>query len=275
MKLKDELSFSRLGYDLLDQKRSILVSELLTLVDQAVDYQNRVEKALMDAEKTLQDAIMNMGRLRVANLAGAVNINSSISLSERRVMGVGLPKVDTSFSGDGPYFSPEGTSMLSELAINRYRRALELMGKMAELKVSIMRLSSEVKKTIRKVNALEKLVIPDKEETVRYLTSRIEEQERESFILLKAVRRTNGVRHSVFRESRRGTNAAWCKRPNADPALTTAERGGEPPPGRARYSPNEWRFLAQFGWNRGARCFIPYVLQRGGAFFRLQEVLRR
>ena len=80
MKVKDELSFSRLGYDLLDQKRSILVSELLTLVDQAVDYQNRVEKSLTDAEKTLQDAIMNMGRLRVANLAGAVNIDSSISL---------------------------------------------------------------------------------------------------------------------------------------------------------------------------------------------------
>ena len=78
--------------------------------------------------------------------------------------------------------------MLSELALNRYRKALELMGKMAELKVSIMRLSSEVKKTIRKVNALEKLVIPDKEETVRYLTSRIEEQERESFILLKVVK---------------------------------------------------------------------------------------
>ena len=188
MKVKDELEFSKLGYDLLDQKKSILVSELLTLVDQAVDYQNRVEKSLTDAEKTLQDAIMNMGRLRVANLAGAVNIDSSISLSERRVMGVSLPKVDTSFSGEGPYFSPEGTSMLSELALNRYRKALELMGKMAELKVSIMRLSSEVKKTIRKVNALEKLVIPDKEETVRYLTSRIEEQERESFILLKVVK---------------------------------------------------------------------------------------
>ena len=188
MRLKDELGFSRLGYELLDQKRSILVSELLTLVDQAVDYQNRVEKNLKDAESTLQDAIMHMGRLRVANLAGAVNIQSSISLSERRVMGVSLPKVDTSFTGDGPYFSPEGTSMLSELAINHYRKALELMGKMAELKVSIMRLSREVKKTIRKVNALEKLVIPDKEETLKYLTSRIEEQERESFILLKAVK---------------------------------------------------------------------------------------
>lgn len=188
MKLKDELAFSRLGYDLLDQKRSILVSELLTLVDQAVDYQNRVEKALLEAEETLQDAVMHMGRLRVANLAGSVNIQSSISLSERKVMGVSLPKVDTFFSGDGPFFSPEGTSMLSELAINRYSRALLLMGKMAELKVSIMRLSREVKKTIRKVNALEKLVIPEKEETLKYLTGRIEEQERESFILLKAVK---------------------------------------------------------------------------------------
>lgn len=188
MKLKDELAFSRLGYDLLDQKRSILVSELLTLVDQAVDYQNRVEKSLQEAEQTLQDAIMHMGRLKIGNLAGAVNITSSINLGSRKVMGVSLPKVETAFSGEGPFFSPEGTSMLSELALNRYRQALELMGRMAELKVSIMRLAKEVKKTIRKVNALEKLVIPDKEETCKYLLGRIEEQERESFILLKVVK---------------------------------------------------------------------------------------
>ena len=188
MKLKEDLAFSRLGYDLLDQKRSILVSELLTLVDQAVDYQNRVERSLLDAERALQDAILQMGRLRIANLAGAVNINTSIDLKSRKVMGVTLPKVDTTFSGNGPFFSPEGTSMLSEVAINKYMEALQLMGRMAELKVSIMRLAREVKKTIRKVNALEKLVIPEKEETSKYLLSRIEEIERESFILLKVVK---------------------------------------------------------------------------------------
>ena len=153
MRIRDELAFSRLGYELLDQKRSILVSELLTLVDQAVDYQNRVEKALGEAQKSLEDSIMH-----------------------------------TSFSGQGPFFSPEGTSMLSEVAIEKYRDALTLMGQMAELKVSIMRLSREVKKTIRKVNALEKLVIPDKEETMKYLEGRIEESERENFILLKSVK---------------------------------------------------------------------------------------
>ena len=188
MKIKDELAFSRTGYDLLDQKRSILVSELLTLVDQAVDYQNRVEKALSEADEALEDAIMHMGRLKVANLAGAVNISSSITLSSRKVMGVSLPRVSTEFAGSGPFFSPEGTSMLSEVAVTRYREALALMGQMAELKISIMRLAREVRKTIRKVNSLEKLVIPDREATVRYLSSRIEESERESMIQMKSVK---------------------------------------------------------------------------------------
>ena len=188
MRIRDELQFSRTGYDLLDQKRSILVSELLTLVDQAVDYQNRVEKALNDASEALEDAIMHMGRLKVANLAGAVDIASSISLSTRKVMGVELPKVSTEFTGSGPFFSPEGTSMLAEVAVNRYRDALSLMGQMSELKVSIMRLAREVRKTIRKVNSLEKLVIPDREATVRYLTARIEEAERESMIQMKTVK---------------------------------------------------------------------------------------
>ncbi|WP_320129406.1 V-type ATP synthase subunit D, partial [uncultured Sphaerochaeta sp.] len=65
---------------------------------------------------------------------------------------------------------------------------LELMGRLAELKVSIMRLAREVKKTIRKVNALEKIVIPDNQMTIKWMRSRIEEQERENFILLKVVK---------------------------------------------------------------------------------------
>ena len=69
-----------------------------------------------------------------------------------------------------------------------YRDALKLMGRLAELKVSIMRLAREVKKTIRKVNALEKIVIPELQDTLSYTRSRIEEAERESFMLMKQVK---------------------------------------------------------------------------------------
>jgi V/A-type H+-transporting ATPase subunit D len=188
LKLVDDLKFAQLGHELLDQKRSILVTELLTLVDQAVDYESRVNHALSDAQTTLSDSIMHMGRLKVANLAGAVNIDYGIQVGSRRVMGVSLPKVDTSFTDHSPYFSSEGTSILAELSVDRFRETLELMGRLAELKVSIMRLAREVKKTIRKVNALEKIVIPDNEQTIDWMRSRIEEQERENFILLKVVK---------------------------------------------------------------------------------------
>jgi V/A-type H+/Na+-transporting ATPase subunit D len=188
LKLNDELKFAMLGRELLDQKRSILVVELLTLVDQAVDYQSRVDKALLSASHSMQNTVMEMGRLKVANLFGAVTIESDIRLSDRKVMGVRLPKVETSFSEGGPYFSPEGTTLSVEDSLRGYRDALALMGRLAELKVSIMRLAREVKKTIRKVNALEKIVIPDLKETQAFTISRIEEAERESFILMKLVK---------------------------------------------------------------------------------------
>lgn len=188
LKLTDELRFATLGHELLDQKRSILVVELLTLVDQAVDYQSRVDKALAKAGDSLQHTVMEMGRLRVANLFGAVRINSSIELSQRKVMGVHLPRVETTFSAGGPYFSPEGTTLAVEDTLEEFQEALKLMGRLAELKVSIMRLAQEVKKTIRKVNVLEKIVIPDLKETLAYTQSRIEEAERENFMLLKQVK---------------------------------------------------------------------------------------
>ncbi|MCK9547253.1 MAG: V-type ATP synthase subunit D [Sphaerochaeta sp.] len=188
LRLAEELKFAELGHELLDQKRSILVGELLTLVDQAVDYEGRVVKALSEAQSALSDAIMQMGRLRVGNLAGAVNIDYSINLGSRRVMGVTVPRVETTFTDNSPYFSSEDTSILAEVSIDRYRTTLNLMGRLAELKVSIMRLAREVKKTIRKVNALEKIVIPDNKETIAWMRGRIEEQERENFILLKVVK---------------------------------------------------------------------------------------
>jgi V/A-type H+-transporting ATPase subunit D len=189
IKLKDELKFAKLGHELLDQKRNILIIELLTLVDQAVDYQAQVEEALREAYQSLQSAVMGMGRLKVANLSGAVNIDTAITLKERRVMGVRLPRVETSFDERGPYFSPRETSFQVEDALDNFKEALKLMGRLAELKVSIMRLAQEAKRTIRKVNALEKIAIPDLEETLVYTLSRLEEAERESFLLMKQVKK--------------------------------------------------------------------------------------
>jgi V/A-type H+-transporting ATPase subunit D len=188
LKLKHELQFAKLGYELLDQKRNILIIELLNLVDQAVEFQEKVEKALSDAYRTLESAVLDMGKLKMVSLASAVNIHSAITLRERRVMGVALPVVDTTFQEFPPYFSPQGTSFWIDSSLTDFKDALEVMGRLAELKISIIRLANEVKKTIRKVNALEKIAIPDLEKVVNYIRNRLEENERDMFVLMKMVK---------------------------------------------------------------------------------------
>ena len=188
LKLRNDLRFAQQGYELLDQKRNILIIELLALVDQTVDYQSRVEKALATAYETLQEAVLDMGKLKVQYLTGAVNIRTDIKVRSRRVMGVSLPVIDTEFAEKAPYYSPAGTSFWIDSSLRSFKEALKLLGKLSELKISVLRLANEVKKTIRKVNALEKIAIPDLQETVHYIQSRLEENERDMFTLMKLVK---------------------------------------------------------------------------------------
>ncbi len=188
LKLKGELKFAQLGYDLLDQKRNILVLELLNLVDQTIDMEGKVDAALAEAYRNLEEASVAMGKLEVMSLQSAINIEAEISILQRKIMGVRLPVVETSYSERPPFYSPMGTSAWIDSALAAFKRALELMGRFAELKVSIMRLAREVKKTIRKVNALEKIAIPDLQESVHSIQARLEESERDAFVLMKMVK---------------------------------------------------------------------------------------
>ncbi len=188
LKLRSDLKFAQLGHELLDQKRNILIIELLNLVDQTADFQNRVEEALVQAYKTLEEAVLQMGKLKVQNLGSAVNIETNIRIGMRRVMGVTLPVVDTDFIEKPPYFSLMGTSFWIDNSLGAFKSALKILGKLAELKISVLRLAGEVRKTIRKVNALEKIAIPDLNDTVSYIENRLEENERDMFVLMKMVK---------------------------------------------------------------------------------------
>lgn len=188
MSTRNELQFARQGHELLDQKRNILVIELLGLVDQATDFELQVGRALERAYESLQQAVLTGGRLEMIHLGNAVNIESDIEVTHRKVMGVRLPMVHTEFTEHAPYFSPYDGSFWVDVAIRDFRTALEAMGRLAELKVSIMRLAREVRKTIRKVNALEKIAIPELDETVRKIQDRLEENERDMFVLMKTVK---------------------------------------------------------------------------------------
>lgn len=186
--IKHELEFAKLGYDLLDQKRNILIVELLNLVDQAADHETQVEAALAEAYHDLEEAILRMGRRKAISVSNAVDIDAQLTIRQRQIMGVRLPKVEAEFIEHPPYYSPSGTSFWIDTSLEKFKQALHLMGHLAELKISIVRLAAETKKTIRKVNALEKIAIPELQDTARAIQDRLEENERDMFVLMKMVK---------------------------------------------------------------------------------------
>jgi len=199
MKIKRDLGFASEGWELLDQKRKILIVELMGLIDRAVEAQEEVEAKLGEAFEALDQAILRMGRREINMIALGMNIESDISFSEKRVMGVSLPRVKVRFDDRSPYFAAAESSIWIDEAIKKFREVLRLLGTLAEARISLMRLSREVGKTIRRVNALEKIFIPDYDETLKYIEMALEESEREAFFVLKLVKDRLSRRKGVAR----------------------------------------------------------------------------
>ena len=188
MRVKRDLGFANEGWELLDQKRKILVVELMGLIDRAVEAQREVERKLDAAFKALDQAMLRMGRRDLTLVSLGMHIRSNIKFAERRVMGVSLPKVRVEFDDRSPYVAAADSSIWVDEATLRFREVLKLMGALAEARISLMRLSREVGKTIRRVNALEKVFIPDYRETLSYIIMSLEEMDREAFFVNKLIK---------------------------------------------------------------------------------------
>ncbi|HRS91785.1 MAG TPA: V-type ATP synthase subunit D [Candidatus Marinimicrobia bacterium] len=188
LKLKRDLSFAQEGYELLEQKRQVLVSQLMAMVNEAIVAHEKMDAALREAYSALQNAIISDGKSTVKSMARAVRIESSIQIYTIRVMGVTIPKVEVEIEDDAPYYSAGNSSFWVDESIFRFKQILEAMGRFAELRVSLLRLAQEVRKTQRRVNALEKIAIPDYQETIKFISDSLEESERGTLTSMKYIK---------------------------------------------------------------------------------------
>jgi V/A-type H+-transporting ATPase subunit D len=188
IKVKRDLGFAHEGWELLDQKRKILIVELMGLIDRTVAAQEQAEQKLEQAFRALDEAMLRMGRRDLSQLALGVHVHADIKYSERRVMGVSIPKVKVKFEDNSPYVVAMESSIWADEANTRFREVLKLIGNLAEVRISLMRLAREVAKTIRRVNALEKVFIPDYEETLNYIIMALDEMDREAFFINKLIK---------------------------------------------------------------------------------------
>ena len=188
LRMKQELQFIREGYQILDRKREILTTELIHLAHDGEVLQKKVWELLAFAYHILDLARLTMGQEHVEWAALAVNKTVEVQLKLRSVMGVPIPTVDAHGGPpEIPYSPGDTTARLDEAGV-AFHQVLSLMPELAELETSIWRLALELRKTQRRVNALQHIFIPNYEETIAFIQSELEEREREEVFRLKRLK---------------------------------------------------------------------------------------
>lgn len=187
---KNTLSLCKTGYELLDKKRNILIREMMGLIETAKQIQSKIDTTFSQAYTALQRANIEVGIDEVEKAGIAAEIEDSVEVKFRSVMGVEIPIVTMNDEEERPIYSFKNTSSSLDEACNKFRDVKRLTKTLAQIENSVFRLADSIKKTQKRANALKNIMIPRYEEETKNIQNALEEKEREEFSRLKVIKAT-------------------------------------------------------------------------------------
>lgn len=188
MAAKNTLRLSHQGYEMLDKKRNILIREMMSLIDEAKNIEEKIEKTFGDAYHALESANIMMGCDAVQDLAHSAPVEEGVQINLRSVMGVELPMTNLSDKNDKPSYSFYETTSAFDETFVKFSDVKRLTVRLAEIENSVYRLAVGIKKTQKRANALKNITIPLYEEITKEITNALEEKEREEHTRMKLIK---------------------------------------------------------------------------------------
>ncbi|MDU2582295.1 MAG: V-type ATP synthase subunit D [Anaerococcus hydrogenalis] len=188
MKAKSQLDLINEGYDILDKKRKALIGQYNAKINQRNELNRIVNSYIKDVKKNIKKAIVTTGEDRLKSIALSVPIDNSISLKEKKFMQTKIFEISFDEKKLDLSYSLNLTNSLFDEALISLNDLKEKVYKLAELDTTIKNLDTEIKKTSKKVNSLEKVQIPNYQSIIKSISSQIEEREREEFSKTKMVK---------------------------------------------------------------------------------------
>ena len=186
---KEQLAVSTNGYELLEEKREILVRELMRLVEQVKMLENEIQQAIDLAYPAFKRMLMIDGADQVERIAHAIHYDFDMIEKVVVVGGMQFETIEVELPKKELFYSALGTYANTDDVIVKFFNLLTLLTQMASIRTIVWRLAEEVKRTQRRVNALDKMIIPQATETIKYIEGVLEERERENVFVLKALKK--------------------------------------------------------------------------------------
>jgi len=177
------------GYDLLNEKREVLLMELMGVVHDLRRTREEAEHKLQEAYSALERALVTMGEEDTHRVISTSQRQIDIQVVERSLMGVAIPTVSLNATERPREILLGETSSAFDQTRKKFEELLPILVRWAQIEVSVFRLATEIKKMQRRVKALENTFIPDYENTVQTIEKILEEVEREEFFRKKMVKR--------------------------------------------------------------------------------------
>ncbi|MEL3912853.1 V-type ATP synthase subunit D [Treponema pedis] len=192
LSLTEQLRAAKDGYDLLEQKREILVMELMKMLDKVKILEKEINKQISVAYPALRRMFIAVGRNETERLAKTLNYEFRFTEKTVTAAGIRFASISAELPKRTLAYSYLDSFADCDKVMIDFFKLLDLLTEMASIRTIVWRLAGEVKKTQRRVNALDKQVIPQTSETKTYIESVLEERERENVFVLKALKSKAG-----------------------------------------------------------------------------------
>lgn len=178
LKLKRSLKTAKKGHKLLKEKRDGLMKEFMEIIRIARSTRSEMEEKLANGFHAYTLASANMTDMAINSASCITNQKMSIDFDVKNVMSVKIPKISFETKGDYISYGFQDTSAELDIALKKLQESLPILIRLAEIEKSAQKLAAEIEKTRRRVNALEHVMIPNLEETIKYIQMKLGEQER-------------------------------------------------------------------------------------------------
>jgi V/A-type H+/Na+-transporting ATPase subunit D len=191
LRLRKRLVIADRGHKLLKDKLDGLMKEFMELAREYKEYRMTVDDELPYVLKLFVLAEITSSRRITESALESTKQDLQLNVTKRRLMSVAIPKIEVGFGVSTGAYSLIHTSPELDVAILSLKEFMPKLMKMAELEEGIRIISDEIEKTRRRVNALEYTVIPRMKETIKYITSKLDEMERSNtsrLMKIKAMR---------------------------------------------------------------------------------------
>ena len=180
------------GHKLLKDKRDELMRQYLDLVRENMDLRKRVEAGILSANRNFVIAKVGMSEPELHTALLAPKQEVQLKPGKKNVMSVDIPTFDykmrTADENDIYSYGFAFTSSDLDDAVKSLADILPDMIRLAECEKACQMMASEIEKTRRRVNALEHVIIPETEKNIKYITMKLDENERSTQIRLMKVK---------------------------------------------------------------------------------------